>query len=212
MLMIQTFTFNPFFENTYVVYDETNECIIIDPGCYTNEEQARLKEFITSHRLQPVRLISTHCHIDHILGNKFVYDTYGLKPEYHKDEQIVMNSMEQVSRMYEIQMDPSPEAARFIEPGEVILFGHSGLLTLYTPGHSPASITLYSEKDKVCISGDVLFQGSIGRTDLPGGNYDKLIHSIETQLMGLPDITIVYPGHGDTTTIGFERLHNPFLR
>lgn len=212
MLTVHSFIFNPFQENTYILYDESKECIIIDPGCYTPEEQDALTDYIRSHELKPVRLILTHCHIDHILGNNFVYKTYGLLPEYHAAEQFIMDAMDSISKMYEIKLDPSPTPVRYIEEGEIIKFGHTQLLSMFTPGHSPASLSFYSKNDGICIAGDVLFYGSIGRTDLPGGNYDTLISSIETQLMALPDETIVYSGHGEPTTIGFERKTNPFLQ
>ena len=212
MITVYSFVFNPFQENTYVLHDESKECIIIDPGCYGSQEETMLEEYIASYELTPVRLINTHCHIDHILGNDFVYRTYGLRPEYHAAEQFVMNNMANVSRMYEISLEPSPDPIRYLEEGELISFGHSELLSILTPGHSPASLSFYSKNDGICIAGDVLFYGSIGRTDLPGGNYDTLIDSIMEKLMVLPDETIVYPGHGDSTTIGYERKTNPFLQ
>ncbi len=212
MLTVYSFMFNPFQENTYILHDDSKECIIIDPGCYSPEEQEALAQYITSYGLKPVRLILTHCHIDHILGNNFVYKTFGLLPEYHAAEQFIMDAMDNISKMYDIKLEPSPAPVRYIEAGEIIRFGHTELLSILTPGHSPASLSYYSRQEGICISGDVLFYGSIGRTDLPGGNYDTLISSIETQLMTLPDQTIVYPGHGESTTIGFERKTNPFLQ
>ena len=212
MLTVHSFMFNPFQENTYILYDDSKECIIIDPGCYTIDEQDLLKQYINSYGLTPVRLINTHCHIDHILGHNFVFKTYGLLPEYHAAEQYIMDAMDNISKMYDINLDPSPAPQRYIEAGEKINFGHSELISIFTPGHSPASLSFYSKNDGICIAGDVLFYGSIGRTDLPGGNYDTLIDSIERELMTLPDATIIYPGHGDPTTIGFERNNNPFLQ
>jgi len=212
MLHVHSFTFNPFQENTYILYDQTKECIIIDPGCNNYNENTTLSSYITEMGLKPVRLINTHCHIDHVLGNDYVYRTYGLKPEFHRGEQPLLDSMDRVAKMYDLPMTPSPEALRYIEEGELIHFGYSVLETILTPGHSPASLCLYSAQNGICIAGDVLFYGSIGRTDLPGGDYDTLINSIEQKLMKLPDETIVYPGHGESTTIGYELKTNPFLQ
>lgn len=212
MLQVHSFTFNPFQENTYIVYDHTKECIIIDPGCHNYNENTTLSAYISDLGLHPVRLINTHCHIDHVLGNDFIYRSYGLSPEIHSGEQPVLDAVDMVGKMYGIDVTPSPPVGRYIEDGELINFGHSQLTALLTPGHSPASLSFYSEKDGICIAGDVLFFGSIGRTDLPGGDYNTLIRSIEQKLMVLPDETIVFPGHGERTTIGYERKTNPFLR
>lgn len=212
MLKVHSFAFNPFQENTYILHDESKECIIIDPGCYDDNEKNTLSAYISAFELKPVRLINTHCHIDHVLGNDFVYRAYGLRPEFHQNEQALMDSMPQVARMYGIAMDPSPAAGRYIAEGEIIRFGHTTLESLLTPGHSPASLSFYSKEHGICVAGDVLFYGSIGRTDLPGGDYNTLIRSIEEKLLTLPEETIVYPGHGESTTIGFERKTNPFLQ
>jgi glyoxylase-like metal-dependent hydrolase (beta-lactamase superfamily II) len=209
---IAKLTFNPFQENTYVLYDETGECAIIDPGCYEPHEKIELADFISQHQLRPVRLLNTHCHIDHVFGNKFVSETYGLQLEIHRGELPVLEAVPQVSAFYGIPMgDPSPMPGRFIEEGEIISFGNTQLKALYTPGHSPASLSFYCEKGGFVIAGDVLFKESIGRTDLPGGDFDTLIKSIRKQLLPLGDETNVHPGHGLSTTIGYERKFNPFL-
>jgi len=208
---IAIFTFNGFQENTYVLSDETNECVIFDPGCNDRTEQKTLLDFIESNKLKPVLLINTHCHIDHILGNKFIYDTFDLKPRYHQGEQIVMDHSEEVARQYGIGYTASPNADVFLEEDKFITFGNSKLKSIFTPGHSPASLSFYHEASKTLIAGDVLFENSIGRTDLPGGDYDTLIKSIKDKLLVLEDDVNVYPGHGPSTTIGKERISNPFL-
>ena len=212
MTLVAKFTFNPFQENTYILYDETKECVIFDPGCYTEAERAELKQFIEEKELKPVRLINTHCHIDHVFGNKFVADTYGLLLEIHEGELPVLASVPQVCLMYGIPLpEPPPPAGKFLKEGETVEFGNTKLEILFTPGHSPASISFYCAASKLVIAGDVLFQGSIGRTDLPGGDFETLISSIKTQYYPLGDDVTIYPGHGPETTIGFEKENNPFL-
>lgn len=213
MASVHSFTFNPFQENMYIVYDDSKECLIIDPGCYHAHEKTQLLEFIQQHHLQPVRLINTHCHIDHVFGNAFIASTYDLGLEIHEGELPVLNAVARVADMYGIPYpEPSPNPTRYIAEGEVISFGNTTLKTLFTPGHSPASISLYSEEDQFVLAGDVLFQNSIGRTDLPGGDFDTLIQSIRQQLFTLPDKVVVYSGHGASTTIGTEKQSNPFLQ
>ncbi|MEL6865560.1 MAG: MBL fold metallo-hydrolase [Bacteroidota bacterium] len=213
MALVAKFTFNPFQENTYLIYDDSKEAIIIDPGCYTQVEKTELSDFITKEGLKPVRLINTHCHIDHVFGNKFVAETYGLALEIHEGELPVLEAVPEVSLKYGIPLpDHSPDPGRFIKEGEEIQFGHTRLKTLFTPGHSPASISFYCQEDAFVIAGDVLFYGSIGRTDLPGGNFETLIQSIRREFFTLDDDVIVYPGHGPKTTVGYEKQNNPFLR
>lgn len=211
MISVHHFAFNPLAENTYVLYDETTECIIIDPGCYDRGEQDMLVSFIREQQLQPVLLLNTHCHIDHVLGNKFVHDMYGLTPEFHRLEEQVLNAMIPYAASTGLVYDPSPAAGRFLEEGGKIAFGKEELDILLTPGHSPGSLSFFSADSRFVIAGDVLFQGSIGRTDLPGGNFDTLIESIKVQLFPLGDDVKVFPGHGPATNIGFERENNPFL-
>ena len=212
MALVAKFALNPFQENTYLLYDDTKECIIIDPGCFTISEKKIITDFIEENQLKPVRLINTHCHLDHVFGNKFIAETYNLVLEIHEGELPVLESMPAVCAKYGIPFSEySPMPGRFIEEGEIIKFGNTSLKTLFTPGHSPASISFYCEADQFIIAGDVLFHGSIGRTDLPGGNFDALITSIRTQLFPLGDEVKVYSGHGPETTIGFERSNNPFL-
>lgn len=212
MTHVVKFTFNPFQENTYLLYDDTKECVIIDPGCYELQEKRELMNYIQREELKPVRLLNTHCHIDHVFGNKFVAETYNLELEIHEGEVPVLASTESVATMYGIgNVDKSPAPGRFIEEGEEIRFGETVLKTLFTPGHSPASISFYCKKDAFVIAGDVLFHQSIGRTDLPGGSLPVLLASIREQLFTLGDEVKVYPGHGRATTIQEEKVGNPFL-
>ncbi|MEM9885813.1 MAG: MBL fold metallo-hydrolase [Bacteroidota bacterium] len=213
MTKVTSFTFNPFQENTYIIYDDSKECIIIDPGCYEVEEKAEMIDFIQRNQLKPVRLLNTHCHIDHVFGNKFIADTYDLDLEIPEGELIVLNAVPQIAKMYGIPYpEPSPAPGRFIQVGEVVDFGTTSLKCLFTPGHSPASMSFYCEAARFLIAGDVLFAGSIGRTDLPGGNLNTLLQSIRNQFFVLPDEVIVYPGHMGSTTIGKEKRSNPFLK
>lgn len=211
MANVATFTFNPFQENTYIVYDETKECIIFDPGCSNPSEKEELVDFIESNDLKPVRLINTHCHLDHVFGNKFIAEKYNLPLEIHKGEIPVLEWSDRSAAKYGVPFEKSPPASKFIEEGDIITFGNTKLETLLTPGHSPASLTFYCKADKFLIAGDVLFHSSIGRTDLPGGDYNTLIDSIKTKLLPLGDEVKVYPGHMQATTIGFEKANNPFL-
>lgn len=209
---IVIFTFNPFQENTYVVFDETKECAIIDPGCYEAHERIELAKFIQENNLNPVRLLNTHCHIDHVFGNAFISNTYGLDLEIHSGELPVLEAVPQISKYYGVPMgEPSPVPGRFIEEGEIISFGNIKMEAILTPGHSPASLSFFIREDGLLIAGDVLFKESIGRTDLPGGDYDTLIASIKEKLLPLGDEIKVFPGHGPSTTIGYERRNNPFL-
>ncbi len=211
MLQVKSFTFNDFYENTYIIFDETKDCVIIDPGCNNDEERKTLSTFISQNELTPVHLLNTHCHIDHILGNKYVADKYGLTLVCHKGEVPVLEFGPQTAAMYHISYEKSPPIEIFVDEGDTISFGNTSLEILFTPGHSPASISLYNKQSNILIAGDVLFQGSIGRTDLPGGNFEVLIRMIKSKFMTLPDETIVYCGHGEQTTIGIEKRTNPFL-
>jgi glyoxylase-like metal-dependent hydrolase (beta-lactamase superfamily II) len=210
-MKIEKFIFNLFYENTYILYDDSKECIIIDPGCGDASEQNQLKSFVTENKLNPVHLINTHCHIDHILGNRFISETYGLKLTAHKKESSVLQYGIPTATMYQIPYDPSPDIEIFIDEGDKITFGQSVLHVLFTPGHSPASISLLNKDENILICGDVLFQGSIGRTDLPGGNFETLTRIIKSKFFTLPDVTLVCSGHGDDTTIGIEKRTNPFF-
>jgi len=208
---VHSITFNPFEENTYIISSDDGECIIIDPGCFDKREEEELSALISNEELKPVMLINTHCHIDHILGNAYVAHHYNLGLEIHAGEIPVLEAGMAVAGMYGIPYTPSPQPDKFLKEGDEIELGNIKLRILFTPGHSPASICLYNELDHWVIGGDVLFYESIGRTDLPGGDYETLIKSIRTQLFTLPDDVVVYPGHGPKTTIGHEKIFNPFL-
>jgi len=211
MISIKSFVFGPFQENTYLLFDETKECIIIDPGCYDDRERSELLSFINTNNLKPVKLINTHCHLDHIFGNGFVADTFHLKLEINKQETPVLDSYLTSANLYGLNASPSPQPSVYLNEGDKIKFGNSTLEIVFTPGHSPGSITFYNREQKIIIAGDVLFYGSIGRSDLPGGDSETLISSIKNKLFPLGDDFTVYSGHGPATTIGFERMNNPFL-
>ena len=212
MITIKTFTFNAYSENTYVLYDETKECVIIDPGMYEGFEQNELAAFIKNEDLKPVLLLNTHCHLDHVFGNKFVFDTYGLKQQFHQGELPILNAVPGYApSMGFTSYEVSPQPDTFLPETGAISFGKSTLSLIFAPGHSPAHLCFYSAADDILIGGDVLFYGSIGRTDLPGGNHQQLIQNISDKLFVLPDETKVYPGHGPATSIGFEKQNNPFF-
>lgn len=211
MLTVHAFTFNPIQENTYLVSNEKGQCIIIDPGCYFDHERDRLIKYLEENSLSPVLLVNTHCHLDHVFGNKFVHEKFGLELHIHPNEEEMLNMAPASGLMYGIPFDNYMGPLHFLKPGDSIKLGEDELKILLTPGHSPGSLSFYAPNDGFVLSGDALFQGSIGRTDLPKGDYDQLIESIQTQLMTLPDETIVYSGHGPATTIGAERKSNPFL-
>lgn len=212
MLNVQPFTFNPVQENTYIVYNDAKECCIIDPGCYFASEEKLLTDFIESNGLKPIYLLNTHCHLDHVFGNRFVAKKYGLTLHLHKLEKQVLDLAPVSGQMWQLPFDNYDGELKFIKEGDVIRIGNETLEVLFTPGHSPGHVVFYSHEHKFLIGGDVLFQGSIGRTDLPGGDFATLEESIKTQLYTLPGDVIVYPGHGDSTTIGEEMKTNPFVK
>lgn len=211
MLHIAKFTFNPFQENTYVLHDG-REAILIDPGCWNTPEQHELELYLTENGLTPKKLVLTHAHIDHILGNSWVHSRYGLLPEMHKADLPLLRNGPKQAAMFGVPLDPSPEPIHFIEEGDVISLSGHDLNVLHVPGHAPGHIALYNKEQKFVINGDVLFMNSIGRTDLPGGDLDTLLKSIREQLFPLGDDVKVYCGHGPETTIGMEKRSNPFLR
>lgn len=212
MITLQRFIFNPFQQNTYVLFTETKECAIVDPGCYTQEERDELENFIESKGLKPTLLLNTHCHVDHVLGNAFIHRKYNLSPMAHKQDLELLQVAEEHGTMYGFTVEPSPSIEKFIEDGEVIKLGNSEILALHVPGHSSGSLAFICKEEKIVLTGDVLFAGSIGRTDLLGGNYDQLMNSIRTKLMPLGDEFLVFSGHGPRTSIGAEALSNPFLQ
>jgi len=212
MLSIKAFTFNPVEENTYVLYNENRECCIIDPGCYFDQERATLKEFIEKSGLRPVLLLNTHCHLDHVFGNKFVHDSWNLTLHIHEKEKIVLETAPIAGKTWQLPFDNYEGPLVMIKEGKTLKIGDDEIEIRFAPGHSPGSVCFYHEAGGFVIGGDVLFNGSIGRTDLPGGDYATLINSIQTQLFTLPDETRVYSGHGPMTTIGFEKMNNPFVK
>ncbi len=212
MIKVAKFTFNPFQENTYVLYDETKECVIIDPGCYDSNERKRLANFIADNGLKPVKLVNTHCHIDHVFGNHFVASTYGLELGIHKADVPTLAFVPQACKMYGFDgYQLSPDPGYFLAEGDELSFGKSTLSVVFGSGHAPGHIAFYSAADKFVINGDILFQGSYGRYDLPGGNFATLKKTILETMFKLPDDTVVYCGHGPETTIGAEKQHNMIL-
>ncbi len=211
MLQIQSFTFSPIQENTYLLFNEFKQCIIIDPGCYFDAEKEILKEFISKNGLKPIMLLNTHCHLDHVFGNKFIAETYGLALQLHEKEKIVLSFAPTSGLMYNMPFDNYTGVFIVLKEGDIISLDKDELVIIETPGHSPGSICFYCAKQNFIIGGDVLFKRSIGRTDLPGGDYQTLRNSIIQKLFVLPDKTIIYNGHGCSTTIGEEKQENPYL-
>ncbi len=210
MLKLQTFTFNAFAENTYVLSDDTQAGIIIDPGCYDRHEQATLKAYVAQEGLNIEKVVNTHCHIDHVLGNYWATQTFDAPLYIPEQEFPVLKAIPAYAGNYGFPQYQEAKPTGYLKEKGKLTFGKSSLDILFVPGHSPGHLAFYSKKSGICIGGDVLFQGSIGRTDLPGGNFDQLIRSIHTQLFPLPDETVVYCGHGPSTTIGQEKKTNPF--
>lgn len=211
MLHVKAFEFNPLQENTYILYNEFNACVIIDPGCLYDDEKDVLVNFINDQHLKPVMLLNTHCHLDHVFGNKFLAEKYGLKVSIHEKERRVLELAPVAGLGYNLPFDNYTGELIMLEENSFLNINDDKLKLLFTPGHSPGSLSFYSEQDKFVISGDALFNGSIGRTDLPGGHHETLLKSIKEQLFTLPDDTIVYSGHGPKTTIGVEKRSNPFF-
>jgi hydroxyacylglutathione hydrolase len=211
MLKVKSFVFSPIQENTYLLYNEFNECLIIDPGCYFPEEKDELKAFITQSGLLPRMLLNTHCHLDHVFGNKFVAETYRLTLQLHEKEKLLLDYAPTSGLMYDMPFDNYVGEYIYLKEGDVIKLGQDELRVIEAPGHSPGHICFYCAKQNFIISGDVLFNRSIGRTDLPGGNHQTLLKNIREKLFVLPDETVVYSGHGPETTIGDEKKYNPFL-
>jgi len=210
MLQVKKFVFNPFMENTYVLFDETNSCVIIDPGCVEKDEENELTEFIQSNQLIVKQLVNTHCHIDHVLGNAFVKRNFNVPLLIHPIEEAMLRAVKSYASNYGFSQyqDSTPDS--FLHEGDNLVFGNQKLEVLFVPGHSPGHIAFYDSSTKILIGGDVLFENSIGRTDLPGGDYDTLINSIHQKFFTLPEDVTVYCGHGSETNIGFEKRTNPF--
>lgn len=211
MLQLKSFTFNPFQENTYLLYDETKEAVIFDPGCYEKYEQQELVDFIENEKLTVKSLINTHCHIDHVLGNAFVKRKFGVKLYIHEKDHPVLKSVAAYAPNYGFAGYEEADPDFYIDENDKIKFGNTILDILFVPGHAPGHVVFYHQESGICIAGDTLFQGSIGRTDLPGGDHQTLLNAIKNVLFTLPEDTKVYPGHGPMTTIGYEKENNPFV-
>ena len=214
MITIKQFEFNPFGENTYVLSDETREAVVVDCGCMMARERSALSAYVTEHGLMPVRLLCPHLHFDPIIGNAFIRDTYGLLPEASQKDVEALPSLEE--QMAGLGLPPSKAfetvaVTKYLSEGDTVRFGQSELQVLATPGHSPGSLSFYASQDGFVLSGDALFEGSIGRTDLWGGDLRTLITAIREKLLTLPDATVVYSGHGPATTVGIEKNENPYL-
>lgn len=210
-MIVHKFVFSPIEVNTYILEDESGDCAILDCGCYDEQESDKLEEFIAGRNLNPVLLLNTHCHLDHIFGNKFILERYNLRTLSCKLDEMNRIDAVQHALLFGLAMEEPPEPGGFIGDNQKITFGSTLLISLHVPGHSPGSMAFYCEKDKCVFTGDALFSGTIGRTDLPGGDFDTLINSIKTQLFVLPPETIVYSGHGDETDIKTEMNHNPYF-
>lgn len=191
--------------------NEAGDCLIIDPGCYHQGEESQLKAYIETAKLTPKQLLNTHCHLDHVFGNRFVHETWRLPLYLHPAEKIVLDYAPEAGKRWNLPFRNYEGPLHFLRGGDLIKLGDDELLVIEAPGHSPGHICFYCEKQQFLIGGDVLFRRSIGRTDLPGGNHQQLLNSIREKLFTLPDAVRVYPGHGESTTIGFEKRENPFL-
>jgi len=212
-LKIETFTFNPFQENGYLVYNELHEAVIIDPGCYESHERETLREFIKQNKLNVLALLNTHCHIDHVLGNAFVMREYGVDFYMHKLDLNTLNAVGNYAHLYGFQgYETSPQPTHFVEDNEILKFGAIEFKVIFGPGHAPGHVAFYNEENQILLGGDILFQGSFGRVDLPGGDIEVLKNTIHKRLFTLPENTIVYPGHGSPTSIGIEKKSNYILQ
>ena len=209
---IHRFTFNPFGVNTYVLYSPDGEALLIDPGCSNPREQAELQGFLQQKGLKPSRLLLTHAHIDHVLGNAWVDRVFGLQPWMHRLDLPDLDRLQAYAPLFGMEAEASPAPSAFLAQGDSITWSGPTLEILEAPGHSPGSLCFWSPEQGFVVSGDVLFERSIGRTDLPGGDHPTLIASIKQVLGALPDETLVYPGHGEPTSIGVEKRENPFLK
>lgn len=211
MIQIKKFTFNPVQENTYVLYDESDECIIVDAGCYYDYERDELDKFITGNKLTPVKLVNTHCHFDHILGINHCRATYKIPFYAHPEDAFLIERIVESGERFGVPVEPVEPADHVLEEGVSVTFGNSSLDVIHVPGHAPGHVVLHHKDQQFLLAGDVLFYGSIGRTDLPKGNFEQLISNIKNKLFPLADETTVYSGHGPETSIGFEKKNNPFL-
>lgn len=211
MLTIETLVFNAFQVNTYLVKNEQGDCLVIDPAFYSPEEIKTFDRYITSRGLNIIGQLNTHCHVDHVLGVQHMQTAYDCPLRAHQDELGLLKSAPLMGEVYGLKVEPFAGIDKPIADEDLIEIGLDSLRAILVPGHSPGSLSFYSPEGGFVITGDALFQGSIGRTDLPGGDFDTLISSIQTRLLTLPTKTVVYPGHGDPTSIESEAINNPFL-
>jgi glyoxylase-like metal-dependent hydrolase (beta-lactamase superfamily II) len=211
MIKVEKFVVNPLGENSFIVSDESGECIFVDPGFYYGEEEDEVKHYLKKNKLKPVKIVNTHCHFDHIMGVEFARNEFKVPFCAHPDDFFWVEKAVDQGKMFGFDMKPVNPPDVLLSAGEVVRFGNSDLQIFHVPGHAPGHIVLYNSENNFLIAGDVLFYGSIGRTDLPGGDYDTLISNIKGKLFPLPDETKVYCGHGPETSIGFEKNNNPFL-
>ena len=212
-MTVKAFTFNPFQENTYVVYTNEGDAVIIDPGCYEREEKESLSAFIAEKKLNVQALLNTHCHIDHVLGNAYVLETYPVDFYMHKEDLVTLNAVGSYAHLYGFPAyEKSPEPTKFVSDKEVLNFGSLSFQVIFGPGHAPGHVAFYNEKERIFMGGDILFQGSFGRVDLPGGDIEILKKTIHSRVFTLPDETQVYPGHGPSTTVGIEKKNNYILQ
>ena len=213
MLNVKKFTFNPFSENTYVVTDEFKNAVIIDPGCYYKAEQNELDSYVLKNNLKLKSILHTHSHLDHMFGTAYLADKYNLDLWICKEDLVTYQSYEKVCEVYGVPITFSPNPTpKFFDLKQLIQIEGIKFEILFVPGHSPGHVAFYNKENNFLINGDCLFENSIGRTDLPGGNHQQLIDSIKNEIFILPDETLVYCGHGNETTIKAEKSFNPFLR
>ncbi|NQU53875.1 MAG: MBL fold metallo-hydrolase [Bacteroidetes bacterium] len=211
MIKVEKFVVNPLGENSFVLSDETGECIFIDPGFYFDEEHQEIKNYIATNKLTPVKITNTHCHFDHIMGVEFIRNEYKIPFHAHKEDSFWVDNAAEQAQRFGMEVSSVSPINEFLVDKEFVKLGNSQLEIIHVPGHAPGHVVFYSKEDKILIAGDVLFYGSIGRTDLPGGDHETLISNIKNKLFSLPDDTKVYCGHGPETTLGFEKTTNPFL-
>ena len=211
MIQLKQFIFNPFQENTYVLFDETRECVIVDAGCYTDDEQDELASFIESHGLTPRLAINTHGHVDHVLGNGFVKEKYSIPLAGNFEDLMPIQTAQSHALMFGLSVDTVPSLDQSLNHDDTVSFGNSQLRVIHTPGHSLGGICLYSKAGNFILTGDTLFNGSIGRTDFPQGDHDTLIASITQRLWPMGNDTVFIPGHGPESTFGQERRSNPYV-
>ncbi len=214
MLDIKIFQFNPLQENTYIVSDSSCECVIIDCGAFYDAERKAILQYLKDNRLKPVHLLCTHGHLDHCFGNDTIYEACHLQPELHAADEFLAGDMaKQAADFFGMPYDrPTPPIGRFLSAGDLITFGTHQLKVLHTPGHTPGGILFYCEEERVVFTGDTLFRMSVGRTDFEGSSWQQMVQSLRTVVSQLPAETVAYPGHGPKTTIGEEKLMNPYLR